>query len=384
MTREEFDILCREEVRTLIEKHLESDPLKVALDSRIPYAREIATQLKYLQRAKSKLPSLYAARAIIPGRAFEQSSSEECAAAKHIEGDSLLDLTCGLGVDVAAFSKHFRRVVTLERDEVLADVVRENLRRQQITNVEVVTTSAEEYVASATEHFDWVFADPDRRTESGRRVFRIEDCSPNMLALMPDLRRIADKVAIKLSPLFDVDEAFRIFSGCSVEVVSLGGECKEVMVYIDGGTPKISAEMLGRGRYVVERSEASCEVPLPSHFDAEAYKYLIIPDVSLQKARLALCALKDCADVWSNNSFGFARELPHDILGRVERIERIEEFDIKSLKKSLKGCGVDILLRDFPMGVDDLRRRCALRSGAEYRIALTRVAGRDYIVYLGK
>lgn len=382
MTREEFDILRLEEVRVAIDAAIGRDPLEVALDRRVPYAREVATQVKYLQRAKSKQPSLYAVRAIIPPRAFEQSSSEECAAAKHIEGDSLLDLTCGLGVDVAAYAKRFKRVVTLERDDVLADVVRYNLQLQNIDNVEVVTSSAEEYVAAADEHFDWVYADPDRRTDDGRRVFRLEECSPDMLQLMPALGCIADRVAMKLSPLFDVDEAFRLFDGCSVEVVSLGGECKEVMIYLDGEPSHLAAEAVGRGRYTISREESLREPALPEEFAAEEYKYLVVPDVALQKARLTMHSLEGKADIWSNNSFGFAREMPEAFLGRVEPIERIEPFDLKRFKREMKGRKVDILVREFPIGVDELRKRCSLRSGAECRIALTRIAGRDYIIYL--
>ena len=70
------------------------------------------------------------------------------------------------------------------------------------------------------------------------------------------------------------------------------------------------------------------------------------------------------------------------MVGRVERIERIEAFDIKQLKKSLKGCGVDIILRDFPMGVDDIRRRTGMRSGSEVRLALTKIGGKMYTIYL--
>ncbi|MBO5860426.1 MAG: SAM-dependent methyltransferase, partial [Alistipes sp.] len=102
MTQSELDILLREEVRQAIKENLERDPLRIALDGKFPYAREVATQVKYLQRAKRKLPRLYAACGIIPQRAFEQSSSEECASAKRIGGESLLDLTCGLGMDAAA------------------------------------------------------------------------------------------------------------------------------------------------------------------------------------------------------------------------------------------------------------------------------------------
>ena len=381
MTREEFFILQLPEVREAIEENIGRDALQVALDGRIPHAREVATQIKYLQRARTKLPRLYEARAIIPARAFEQSSSEDCAVAKRLSGGCLLDLTCGLGMDSIAFSERFERVVALERDEVLADVVRENLRRMGITNVEVITTSAEEYVAMCEEHFDWVYADPDRRTTEGKRVVRLEDCSPDMVTLWPKLQRITERVAIKNSPLFDVEEAFRLFGNCGVEVISLAGECKEVNIYADGREPQLAAEAVGRARVEYLRSEID-DSPCEGEFAAEEYGWLIVPDVALQKARLALHALREKADIWSNNSFAFARMEPCGVLGRVEPIERIETFDIKRLKKELKGHGVDIILRDFPMGVDEFRRKTGTKSGSKVRLALTRVAGKAYTIYL--
>lgn len=382
MTHEEKDILLREEVRKAIDANIERDPVRIALDRNIPYAREVATQVKYLQRARTKLPMLYDARCIIPQRAFEQSSSQQCAAAKRIGGGSLLDLTCGLGIDSIAFAQRFKRVVAIERDEVLAEVVRENLRRLNITNIEVVTSSAEDYIASCNEHFDWVYADPDRRTAEGRRVVRLEDCSPNMLELWPAIERISKRMAIKNSPLFDVDEAFKLFGDCSVEVISLGGECKEVMIYVDGAEPRLVAEAVGVGRYEVSRDEA-LKATLSSHnFAAEEYRYLIVPDVALQKARLVAAALQGKADIWSNNSFGFARQKTEGVLGRTEKIISVEEYDSKALRRELKGKGVEIMMRDFPTSLDEVRRKCGLRSGNTHRIALTRIGGKCYTIWL--
>lgn len=389
MRREELDILLLPDVRQAIEENIERDPLKVALDKNLRYAREVASQVKYLQRAKSKLPRLYEARGIIPDRAFEQSSSDECAAAKRLEGGRLLDLTCGLGIDSSRFAECFERVVAVERDEVLADVVRENMRRMGIANVEVVTASAEDYLQQALERgerFDWVYADPDRRTADGRRVVRLEDCSPNMVELMPLIGRLTERVAIKNSPLFDVDEAFRLFGKCGVEVISLGDECKEVMIYADGREPMLAAEAIARGRVEVtladlEHYEAERE-GVAKEFDAEAYGYLVVPDVALLKARIVEYALRGKAEVWSNNSFGFARELPEGVAGRVMKIKQIYPYDIKQLKRRFKGEGVDILLRDFPVGVDEVRRKAGMKSGSKHRIALTRIEGKAYVIEL--
>ena len=187
MTFDELELLKSEELRRAIDENIERDPAAVALDSRVPHARLVATQVKYLQRARHKLPRLYEARCIIPPRAFEQSSSEESARRKAISGNKLLDLTCGLGIDSLAFSEHFDRVVALERDEVLAEVVRHNMRLLGVANVEVITTTAEEYLANCTEQFDWLFADPDRRSDKGQKMVCLEDCSPNMVTLRKDI-----------------------------------------------------------------------------------------------------------------------------------------------------------------------------------------------------
>lgn len=376
ITPEELSILTSPEVRQAIAEARGHDPLAVALDSRIPHARLVATQVKYLARAERKLPSYAAAQCILPPRAFEQASSEACAATKQLSGERVLDLTCGLGVDARALSLRFRQVVTLERDPVLAAIARENFARLGITNVEVVCSTAEEYLAREGLQFDWIYADPDRRGADGLKKVRLEDCSPDIVALLPRLREITSRICIKNSPMFDVDEAQRIFEGCRVEVLSVADECKEVVIYADGSGAAITATALGKGSYTVRPDEATAP-PIPSDFCPERYGWLVIPDVALQKARLARLHLHGKADIWSENGFGFAVEEPHDILGRVMAIETIEPYDPKRQKHALKGHKAEIFKRDFPIATEEIMRRLGLRSGGEMRLACTKI-GEDY------
>ena len=129
MTPEQYRLLLTPEVRRTVEEQIGRDPAAIALDKRIPHAALVATQVKYLARARTKLPSYYEARCILPPLAFEQASSEACAARKSCSGERVLDLTCGLGGDALYLSKRFREVITLERDATLAAVAGENLRR---------------------------------------------------------------------------------------------------------------------------------------------------------------------------------------------------------------------------------------------------------------
>lgn len=382
LSREEFLQLCRAEVRAAIAAHRTSDPLRVAMDRSVPEARLVATQLKYLQRAAQKLPSYAEAGCILPPLAFEQASSERCAAHKRIAGDSVLELTCGLGVDALYLSRRFRRVVTLERNEVLAEVARENFARLGISNVEVVCTSAEEYVAACTEHFDWIYADPDRRSSEGKKLVRLEDCSPDVVALYPRLKELAPRLCLKNSPLFDVDEAHRLFPASEVEVVSLDGECKEVLIYDEGCRPTVRATALGQGSFAAERSDDAAMASAPDVFDPNRYRWLVIPDVALQKARLVRAALAAKADVWSENGYGFAEERPEAVLGRTIEIESIEPYDPKRLKRRLKGCRVELLKRDFPLSLVELRSRLGVREGNEMRLAFTKIGASYWTIRL--
>ena len=394
MTREEYSILCLPEVQQAIAENLGRNAAAVALDRRIPHAREVASQVKYLSRAAAKLPSYAAAGCILPPRAFEQSSGELCAARKHGSGETALDLTCGLGTDSLYLARRFAHVTAIERDEILAEVARENFRRLGVGNVEVVCTSAENFLAECIRNcrrFDMIYADPDRRDEFGRKMVCLEDCSPDIAALLPAIKSIAAAYCIKLSPLFDIDEAFRIFGEVTVEVVSAGGECKEVIVYDNGSsTARISAVALhsdGSASEVSYLRGDSAAAPVTAHFDPSHYRALGIPDPALQKARLVSRALAGRADVWSENGFAFSDETdPSDAAGGLCRwyaVESIEAYSPRRLRRELKGVGVELFKRDFPLSLSDVRRACSIREGDDIRAAVTKIGDEFLFIRLG-
>ncbi|HIY69056.1 MAG TPA: class I SAM-dependent methyltransferase [Candidatus Alistipes intestinigallinarum] len=374
ITVEEYELLRSDELRQAIAAARGRDPLEVALDRTVPHARLVATQVKYLARAERKLPTYAAAQCILPPRAFEQASSEATATHKRITGDTVLDLTCGLGVDALYLARHFRRVVALERDPLLARITADNFSSMGVANIEVVNSSAEEFLDREGLHFDWVYADPDRRSAEGRKQVRLEACSPDIVALKPAIDRIAPRLCLKNSPLFDVDEALRLFPGSRVEVVSSGDECKEVMVYADGTGPLVTATALGIGSFSAQPGSAAPEAPA---FDPARYRWLVVPDVALQKARLVRLHLAGKADCWSDLGFGFAEEEPQGVIGRVLPVAGIEPYDPKRLKHELKGRGLELLKRDFPLPAEALMRRLGTRPGADLRMAFTKI-GNDF------
>ncbi|MFI3302826.1 MAG: methyltransferase domain-containing protein [Rikenellaceae bacterium] len=384
ITHEELQTLTLNSTRELIESNIDRAPTDIALDKRVADSALVASQVKYLQRAKAKLPSYFASRCIIPSLAFEQSSSEATAALKTMSGESLLELTCGLGVDTFYLSKKFKKVVTIERNEVLAEVARENFRRLGATNIEVVNSSAEEYLNSCTESFDWVYADPDRRSDEGKKLVRLEDCSPNMLALNDILNKISRVgVAIKCSPIFDTDEAFRLYPTADVEVVSSHDECKEVVIIArhNNDTQHIIATQAEGESIKFVRSKVD-NAPNTQPFDAEQYKWLTIPDVALQKSRTAIHAMRGEADMWSNNGFGFSLQKPSSRCGRVFQIEQIIDFQPKAINKIVGKRGVELLKRDFAIPQSQIAKQLKIKSGNDFIIAITTIEGRNLAIFL--
>lgn len=376
-TNEEFSILCSADVTAAIRENIDRKPTDIALDRRIPHASVVATQVKNLQKCRTKLPSYFAVQAIVPTLAYEQSSSEECALRKQLSGESVLDLTCGLGVDAYALSKRFKRVVTIERSEMVAAVARENFRRLGAENIEVVCSSAEEYLTNCTDHFDWCLSDPDRRGAKGEKLVRLEDCSPDVVALMPTLQRVADRICIKCSPLFDVDEAFRLFGDCSVETVSLSGEAKEVNIYIDGSSPRLTAVAIGIGEFSASVEERNAARWSAEPSDLAQYRYITLPDVALQHTRMVAVAFEGKCNVWSNNGVALSVEKPTNVLGRTFEVEAIYEID-SAFKKMMRGRKAEIYRRDFPMANTEICKRYRCSEGGSEKWCFTRI-GENFI-----
>ena len=370
----EIEELLTPEVRAAIEANIECKPSEVALRKGVPSARLVASQVKYLQRARRKLPSYYAARAILPSLAFEQSSSEECAAHKRFEGDLALDLTCGLGVDSLYLSRRFARVVAAECNPTLATITRHNLNLLGADNVELFGGRAEELLEQF-ESVDLIYADPDRRSAEGKKMVCLEECSPNIAELLPTLRRKAQHLAIKLSPLFDITEALvRFGEGSDVEVISLGGEVKEVMVYWskDATESRIIATALGVGSFECAANRPTERAP-QAEFDPTRYHYLVVPDAAIRKAGLvAEWCRSEGLDHYG--AYGFAATRPTATMGHIYNIEVSLPYQPKQIKKIMgKEKGLELIRHGFPLSAAAICKALGAKEGAGSKWAFAEI-----------
>ena len=326
----------------------------------------------------------------------------------------IADLTGGLGVDSYVFSRHFGKVLYNEMNPVLADTACHNFSVLDCSNITVSCSRIEcpEVLPSGFSP-DIIYLDPARRAADGKKVFRIEDCQPDIMQLKDSLLQIARLVAVKLSPMADIDIVVRSLGPhCRrIDVVSSSNECKEVVAYLDreyDGECTICAKCSGKGEFLFTRTEENAaDAILPgqglNRIMSESGTFLLEPDRALLKAgafrlpcrRFAIAMLdrsthfyitsslciptisqapcsagSDCisgSPIAGNVSAAGNPEL-QDFF-RIFRIIKVLPLDKNGIRTAGKDFPqADVTARNVPMGSDELRRRLKVQPSGRYHI----------------
>ena len=342
----------------------------------------------------------------VPGIEFpsrlstEQCSSQETALYKAAlagriitecgENSGIIDLTGGLGVDCWAFSRVAARVHHNEMNAELSAAVRKNFESLGIANasfscIEVQPGNITEVMASAGFSPALIFLDPARRSETGRKVFLLEDCRPDIISLEEELLAAAPSVLVKLSPMADITMVCRRLGAevREVHVVGAGGECKELLIWLQrgwkGGYEIVCSDAGSQGgtlRFSPEEEAAAVPSFLP---DAEALEngWLFEPSAALLKSGCfnLLCSRMGLRKFARFTHLYFTGSPAPDLssFGKVFRIDQVLPFDsrtIKDLGKSLGSC--EVTARNLPITSDELRKKLGTASGGNSHIfALT-------------
>ena len=150
----------------------------------------------------------------------------------------LADLTGGLGVDSWYFSQKAEQIWYHEMQEKLCIAAEHNFKALKAENIVVrnIISTPETIDSILSEACpDIVYMDPARRGEGGKKVFLIEECTPDVLTLKEQIFRHCRHILLKLSPMADITMVCnRLGEACrEVHVVATGGECKELLIWMD-------------------------------------------------------------------------------------------------------------------------------------------------------
>ena len=302
---------------------------------------------------------------------------------------SIADLTGGLGVDSWFFSQKAARVLYNEMQKPLYDAAGHNFKVLGADNItRSCTEVTKDSISSVLENLDTdiIYMDPARRGEGGRKVFLIEECTPDVLTLKDEIFRKVRHILIKLSPMADIKMVCeRLGNTCrEVHVVATGGECKELLIWMDReyeGEPAICAAELAQDPPASvfsftpsdERSAVYQETSTPLH--SWQGLFLFEPGKSLMKAgafnliaaRFDMQKLGKSTHYYLTDSEDKAGQLKK--YGKVFLIKEAVSLDRRSMKDIGKRYPrAEVTARNIPMDTDTLRKRLGVTSGDDAHI----------------
>ena len=316
----------------------------------------------------------------------------------------LADLTGGLGVDSWYFSKKAARVLYCEMQKALCEAAQHNFAALGADNIVVrncmvvpkeapgtytwLETSPEELFAEYRP--DIIYLDPARRGEGGRKVFLLEDCTPDILKLKDSLFSCSRHILLKLSPMADITMVCDRLGRCCREVHIVGayGECKELLVWLDrewnGDYTITAAELSGSededkcesAVLSFSPSEERSSVPLIAGKDeAAAAAYLFEPGKALMKAGAynLLSARYGLKKLGRSTHYYIASEKESleslRRLGKVFSILRCESLDKRSIKDFASAYPkAEVTARNLQMDTDTLRKKLGTKSSDRFHI----------------
>ena len=345
-------------------------------------------QIQSRQKAKSKLPSWYGNFDLLfpPPVSVEQASSELTASYKAalVAGGTLVDATGGMGVDSSFFARRFQKVVYMEMQPNLVELARHNFGVLGLTNVEV-QKNPDGSIDNLPDG-DCVFLDPSRR-DAGRRVFLLEECTPDLLDWWPQLRQKFGTILVKLSPMYDITSAVRALAGIAeIHVVAVAGEVKELLLL----AKRENTEPLSVTCADLARDGAVRKATFPYDLRnrsigcaAEVSRYLYEPAAPLMKAELVNAEAARCGleKLHPHSHLYTAPVLVPDFFGRTFEVEAAFGMGKADLKAGLQGVtNADITVRNFPLREAELRKRLRLGAGGETTLFATTLGKKHVLI----
>ena len=300
----------------------------------------------------------------------------------------IADLTGGLGVDAWAFSAAAEDVLYNEMDPALCEAVQANfvllgVRNVVFRNAEVRPGIIREILGGFRP--DLIYLDPARRSATGRKVFLLEDCRPDLIGLQDELFSVCPQLLVKLSPMADITLLRRRLKGVrEVHIVSVDGECKELLLQLSAGEEETCqltvTELSKSGTATLRFGPADKETRCPGLESASLREgnWLFEPGAALLKSAChdAACHRAGLRKLAPSTHLYIA-DSPDAALagfGRFRQILDILPLDRHAMKEAGKRYpAAGVTARNIPMHSDELARRLGIRSGGSAHIYGTTV-----------
>ncbi len=387
-----------DKLRDFVSAHINDDPTRLRLkfhdSSTEDFDVETAiTQIECRRRFTKKLEMTLSA---CPDFIFadtlsgEQSTSDALSLfhARLIEdGDIVVDMTSGLGIDVLHLAERARCVTAYELSASRCEALRHNSAAMRLANITVVNGDSVEALHRGDISGDVVFIDPARRDNDGGRLYAISDCQPDVSLLLDNFKKHFKKAIIKTSPMLDISDTLsRLTNVTDVYALGTATECRELVFVLDFTRDTlqtaIHAVTLNRAGETISQLTLSHDngnrvIVLP--IDTARYIYEPYPTVMKIDASSELCTHHGVTKIHNNTNLYFSdSDTPvSDFPGDTFVVDEIIDWKSKNLKHFKKDHPhVMISTRNFGMTTAQLRAKLNVTDGGTQRLfAVTDASG---------
>jgi len=386
--------ILNKEVQEFIRKNINADTTKIIL-KKSPFVnvsgKEIAIQIEGLKKTKKKLPKWHNTKGIyFPQKlSIEQSSSEKTAQYKSslVFGDTLIDLTGGLGVDCSYFCDKISRVTHCEINTELSTIAKHNFHCLKKNNITCYNGDGVSFIKNNNTIYDWIYVDPARRDEKLKRVHNLSNSTPDIPLHLDLLFQHTRNILIKTAPLFDIKQGIKELQFVKeVHVVSVDNECRELLFLLkkDYNTNPIIKTINFAHTISQEFTFSFEEEQSSTCVYSEPQEYLYEPNTSILKAgAFQSIAMKyNVSKLNANTHLYTSTQLIENFPGRIFKIKQTLSYNIKTLKALLLSKKANISSRNFPLTVEQIRKKTKLHDGGDIYLFFTRSINNKSVIII--
>lgn len=363
------------EVQNFIKDNLNSDIPSLSL-KKSPFpgisSKELAEQADSKKRCEHKLPLWFHTPGIYypPKLAIEQASSELAAIYKSnlIQGDDIIDLTGGFGVDTCFFAKKAKNVTHCELNPELSEISAYNSEVLGL-KISYQCVNGMEYLHSTTNKYNTIYIDPSRRVNT-KKVFLLKDCEPDIIKNLEILRSRSELLMIKTAPLLDIHSTINeLKEVSSVHIVSIKNECKELLYLIDnkncGNDPIIICELIGADESTTYSFRTSEERNFEITEYSDPLDFIYLPDVALLKAGCFKLITRDFGvhKIHQHTHLYTSDRLNSFFPGRKFRLKKAWNYGTFLKEQNFKKA--NIICRNFPISPENLKKKLKISDGGD-------------------
>lgn len=356
--------------------------------------KKLAAQIQSRQKALKKLPEWSANEKLIfpPALSVEQCSSEATAHYKAgiVWGNTLIDITGGMGIDCYYMSRSFTETHYFEQQPEVAATAAYNFAQLGASRIHVHEGESLHALQDGLKA-DWLYADPARRDANKEKVVRLADCTPDVAGNAALLLNAAPRILLKTSPLLDIDLASKELQKLKeVHVMGYEQECKELLFVLDREMPaqdfKIKVRIIdaaGRPVHQLDFDREEERAALVNY--AKPLSYLYEPHAAVLKAGAfkTLCTRFNVQKLAMHSQLYTSQEYVDDFPGRSFRIVAVCKPDIREISQYIPGDKANITTRNFPAKPEELRKKWKLKDGGDHYLFATTLADQSKVVIVG-